>query len=308
MLRPFDKTTQKRRGVGSVDENEAGTNNVPSVDGSFKDRALSNSSLNKKPSNVTTTTTTKKPDLFGRKKSSNQVLKEKSRSITPNERGKSDPMKTPWKALTPVKRPSPHGPSPVAKRLDSGPSEKVAQVSSIEQQHDDIEYGFGSEQESPYVPDDVTPIDFDDFDCAVNMDAYETTDAPLDEIDSFPHKRRHFQTDADLAIIDESDNDERRHEDLSPPSFEVSTPPCIDSDHTTLTVNDTIEYCPPREQELPYTPDTDPVDLTLFGSAVHLSAYDLSRYFDEQVDFLGELLTDDAPLDLLDDYGLYFGK
>jgi hypothetical protein len=92
MLRPFDKTTQKRRGVGSVDENEAGTNNVPSVDGSFKDRALSNSSLNKKPSNVTTTTTTKKPDLFGRKKSSNQVLKEKSRSITPNERGKSNPM------------------------------------------------------------------------------------------------------------------------------------------------------------------------------------------------------------------------
>jgi hypothetical protein len=164
------------------------------------------------------------------------------------------------------------------------------------------------------------------------MDAYETTDAPLDEIDSFPNKRRHFQTDADLGIIDELDNDERRHEELSPPSFEISTPPCVNSDHNTLTVNDTIEYCPPREQgrgekhrfslffffthkrfrfsktELPYTPDTDSVDLTLFDSAVHLSAYDLSRYFDEQVDFLGELLTDDAPLDLIDDYGLYFGK
>lgn len=101
---------------------------------------------------------------------------------------------------------------------------------------------YGVEQ--PYIPDDITPIDFDDFDCAVNMDAYETRDAPLDEIDAFPLKRHHFQTAADI-IDDELDNDERQP-DLSPPSFDVSTG--IDSDRPTLTVKDAIEYCPPREQ------------------------------------------------------------
>ncbi|KAI8344363.1 hypothetical protein BC941DRAFT_507923 [Chlamydoabsidia padenii] len=321
MFRPFDKTTRKRHGAGLVDENEAGTdtNNVQG----FKDRSFINTN-NKNLKTNNNEPTPNKTDLLVRKKNINQALKEKQRSNTLDDNGKSsissneksNVKKSQLKSLTPLKRPVSRGTSPTAKRMDVGQQEITAR-------HIEIEHGYQAEQESLYIPDDISPIDFDLFDGGVNMDAYDTTalteldTSPLHDIESFPTKRRQFDTtfppSTDRLQLNNGEKEMIRQDitTRSPtPSFTLPAPIEDTIDHT-LKVPAEIEYCPPAEQELPYNPDMDPVDLTMFSPSIHLSAYDLSKYFDdEQVEFPDDLFDDedvsDISIDLVEDYGLVF--
>ncbi|KAI8097250.1 uncharacterized protein BX664DRAFT_383555 [Halteromyces radiatus] len=298
MLRPFDKTVQKRRGGGeNVMENQ-------DTKERFKNSITNNN----------------KADSLLRSKNVNQVLYQKEQSSKGNEKGKQPSLtekklgakNDPSKQVIPLKRPVPNSvlQSPLSsKRVDLGNSDKSTKL--------DFEYGSQGEQELPYVPDDVSPLDLDMFDDRAHMDAYKATTNTTDlesfyDDESFPTKIRQFQQNTvvspttHLALHDEEDRDDTLLED----PFDMTIP--IEQVNSSSFPTE-IEFCPPIENELPFEPDTDKVDLSIFTSTPNVSAYYLSKYFDQQVMFSEELFSDDdltialepmEPLSFLDDHGL----
>ncbi|CAO3594512.1 unnamed protein product [Absidia cylindrospora] len=311
MPRPFD-TTYGRRG-GTLNENASENEDTKVLERSFKNRGLNNNNSNNNNS--------VKSDLLLRNKNVNQVLNQQ-RSDTTKGKGKlhidtpkkSNVKKQQTKSSIPQKRPISKGNSPTSKRADTGLVEKSTEH--------EIEQGFQREQELPYIPDDITPFDLDLFDGTMNMDAYETTaliddDKPIDEFESFSTIKRQFQQIDDAPTrttpILEDDKDHSLVQDIC---FSLSQP--LNEDASAQFPSE-VEFCPSSEEELPFEPEVDQVDLSVFTSAVNLSAYDLSKYFDDQVEFFDDLY-DDEDLVVkepslmndyritLDDLSIFFGR
>ncbi|ORZ25919.1 hypothetical protein BCR42DRAFT_486003 [Absidia repens] len=303
MPRPFD-TTYGRRG-GTLNENASENEDTKVLERSFKNRGLNSNSSNNN-SNM-------KSDLLLRNKNVNQVLSQQ-RSDATKGKGKQH-IDTPKKSIVkkqqtkssiPQKRPISKGNSPISKRADTGLVEKSTEH--------EIEQGFQPEQELPYIPDDITPFDLDLFDGTMNMDVYETTaikssiddDKPIDELESFPTIKRQFQQTDDApaspTLILEDDKDHSHAEDIC---FSLDQP--LNEDTSTQFPSE-IEFCPSSEEELPFEPEVDQVDLSVFTPAVNLSAYDLSKYFDDQVEFFDDLYDDEDLVvkkpSLINEYGI----
>ncbi|KAL9555298.1 hypothetical protein MBANPS3_002423 [Mucor bainieri] len=131
------------------------------------------------------------------------------------------------------------------------------------------------EQEQEWAPQGLD-LDFGAFDDTVQESTYQIKRQSLKndhdvDVESFPVIERQFSAKATIQAKDKTE--EAQEEETAQPDIEHDT--------------STVEYCPPKEKEIPYEPDQSCIiDTSRFTSHADLDAYEYIRLDKHHYEFI----------------------